>query len=273
MSGCTSIGDAAALWPRGEMGFCRSTSDRQELVGDVNVGSSHGCIDSETVEFSIRQMRQAAKLSLAKDAKDNKKYFFKYINSKRKTKNNVCPLLSGRKILVTEDIEKAEVLNVFFAFIFTDKTSPQEHLNRETKYLDEGIESLLSKFAGRSGQYPQVLCSTSEGPLQVGEMSREEISEIQQRQMHLWKNNPMHQYRLGAELLESSSVEKDMVVLVDKKLSISQQCTLVVKKANGIIGCIRNNIARRPRMMILPLYSALVRPHLECCVKFWAPQV
>ncbi|KAJ7420144.1 hypothetical protein WISP_49893 [Willisornis vidua] len=45
--------------------------------------------------------------------------------------------------------------------------------------------------------------------------------------LHLGKNYPMHQHRLGANLLESSSVEKDLWILVDNKLSMSQQCTVV----------------------------------------------
>jgi len=82
----------------------------------------------------------------------------------------------------------------------------------------------------------------------------------------------MHQYVLRNDCLESSLAEKDLGVLLDTKLNISQRFALAAKKVNSILGCIRRSVANRLREVILPLYSALVRPHLECCVHFWAPQ-
>jgi len=64
-------------------------------------------------------------LNLARDVKDNKKGF-KYINSKRKTRDSVGPLLNEVGVQVMEDAEKAELLNAFFASVFSAKAGPQE---------------------------------------------------------------------------------------------------------------------------------------------------
>ena len=67
-------------------------------------------------------------------------------------------------------------------------------------------------------------------------------------------------------------VAQGIWVLADKKINMSQQCALTAQKANCLLGFIKRSVASRLREGILPLYSALVRLLLQCCVQLWGPQ-
>ncbi|KAF1595969.1 UNVERIFIED_CONTAM: hypothetical protein FQV16_0016447, partial [Eudyptes robustus] len=110
----------------------------------------------------MRKAKAQLECNLAAVVRDNKKCFYKYINDKKRAKENLHPLLDAGGNIVTEDEEKAEALNAFFASVFNSKTScslgtqPPDLESREV--VSDLLHHLdIHKSMGLDGIHPRVL--------------------------------------------------------------------------------------------------------------------
>ena len=89
--------------------------------------------------------------------------------------------------------------------------------------------------------------------------------------MHMGRVHDRNKYDMGGQELAEIDKEKDLGVLVNSKLSSSEQVIEARKKALRMLGAINRNVSYKSDQVITKLYCAYVRPHLEYCVQAWSP--
>ena len=145
--------------------------------------------------------------------------------------------------------------------------------------LDDSITSNVLKFADDTKLFRKVNTDGDKQHLQNDLDRLVKWSEKWQMLFNFGKCKCLHtghgnlnvNYKMGDTVLGTTVKEKDLGVTISADMKVSEQCGIAVSKSNQILGLIRRNITYKGKKLIIPLYKAIVRPHLEYCIQAWRP--
>ena len=89
--------------------------------------------------------------------------------------------------------------------------------------------------------------------------------------IHIGHGNMDEEYKMGDAVLGRTTQEKDLGVAFSADMKVSEQCGIAASKEKHTVGLIRRTITYKDKQLIVPLYKAIVRPHLEYCIQAWRP--
>ena len=145
--------------------------------------------------------------------------------------------------------------------------------------LDDGITSYVLKFADDTKLFRKVNTDGDKQHLQNDLDRLVKWSEKWQMLFNFGKCKCLHtghgnlnvNYKMGDTVLGTTVKEKDLGIPINADMKVSEQCGIAASKGNQILGLIRRNITYKGKKLIIPLYKAIVRPHLEYCIQAWRP--
>ena len=89
--------------------------------------------------------------------------------------------------------------------------------------------------------------------------------------IHIGHGNMDEEYKMEDAVLGRTTQEKDLGVTFSADMKVSEQCGIAASKGNQILGTIWRTVIYKEKQLIVPLYKAIVRPHLEYCIQAWRP--
>lgn len=147
--------------------------------------------------------------------------------------------------------------------------------------IDEGIFNKILKFADDTKLVGKV------GSMEDIEELRKDLARLFEwsekwqmkfnldkcKVMHIGSRNSKAEYLIGGKKLDTITEEKDLGVIISSNFKVANQCRKAANKGNQILGLINRAISCKGKRVILSLYKALVRPHLEYCIQAWRPHL
>ena len=95
--------------------------------------------------------------------------------------------------------------------------------------------------------------------------------------LHTGPGNTGMNYEMGGTILSKTVKEKDLgvsyILSMNANMKVSEQCRIAASKGNQVLGMIHRNITYKEKSLIVPLYKAIVRPHLEYCIQAWRKDI
>ena len=145
--------------------------------------------------------------------------------------------------------------------------------------LEDDISSKVLKFADDTKVFRNVTNDTDKKNLQDDLDKLVKWSEKWQmllnfgkcKCIHIGHGNMDEEYKMGDAVLGRNTQVKDLGVTFSADMKVSEQCGIAASKGNKILGLIRITIMYKEKQLIVPLYKAIVRPHLEYCIQAWRP--
>ena len=84
-----------------------------------------------------------------------------------------------------------------------------------------------------------------------------------------WKHGH-EEYKMGDAVKGRTTQKKDLGVTFSAGMKVSEQCGIVSSKGNQILGLVRRTIMYKEKQLIVSMYKAIFKPHLEYCIQAWS---